>query len=197
MKFTIKLLFGCVCLLTVGCFPTVPLAPPEADHVAKQLKPDNDKALIYVYDSGCWGVFSPIKANNKYIAHLDYDTYLYFYAYQGQLTLAARTALGGNNDRTVQIDVRPGSTYYANLNATCSKFGTDHFNLVSASIGEKEMSSMKLAAMREVSIIHTEEGDKLLATKREESELKLAASLNSVAHPVPWTQDKTYATAIS
>lgn len=151
IRYKTILLIGCFLLLAVGCI-YVPLASREADSEAKQLTPDNEKALIYVYDVGGTGVLKPVKVNNKFIGRIDGDAYLFFYSYPGQVTVAMRTGKSPNKDITVDFNVSGGSIYYIKLDPAASVFGTDHFNLVGSSVGKTDISTMRLALMKSVFI---------------------------------------------
>lgn len=126
-----------------------PLAPQNLDLAAKQLQPDGNTALVYVYRTWAFrqsGQAMPVLANGTAVGDLDTSTYLYFRTYPGELRIEAWSA-------ALNLNAHAGSSYYVRFDL--ETYGGNHLDLVSDAEGRGTIASLRLVSMPVAQTIET------------------------------------------
>jgi hypothetical protein len=112
---TVVLLFNAIAAMIVGCATT-----PAGQGVA-YVRPSSipsDKALVYVYrdyaEPLVWS--ATVVLGNREVASLSQRTFTWFFANPGINVVRANwPALSGQIPSTIELEMKPGSTYYLEL----------------------------------------------------------------------------------
>jgi hypothetical protein len=125
---------------------SVPVAPSEVDVKAKNLKPSQDKALLYIYQHD-WGHGSNVSVmlddDDRLIGQLDNDTYVVWPVNPGTHKIAVTSEDLGS--KTMQIKINAGQTYYIELWFPRSLTNMIDLRVVDKLVGLKAIKECKLA----------------------------------------------------
>jgi hypothetical protein len=111
-KVNMFILMTSLCMMLSAC-SSVPIAPSEMDMKAKNMKPPQDKALLYIYQND-WGNGSKVSImlddDDRFIGQVDNHTYLVWLVNPGTHKIAVMDKDLGS--KIISIDIKAGQTYY-------------------------------------------------------------------------------------
>lgn len=96
--------------LLAGACASVPMAPPEADRLAKEFKPTPGKANLYVFRDESFGgaIKMSVVLDGRLLGDTAKRTYLFTPVEPGKHTLVSKT----ENDSTLELDAKPGENLF-------------------------------------------------------------------------------------
>jgi Protein of unknown function (DUF2846) len=112
MKKTIKCFLAICALVLISSCASIK-ATLEQDQKAKQLKPDDNNALVYFINKSFTGAanYFYIQEKEKDIGTLKSKTYVFAYVAPGKHLFLCKM----ENEGEIIIDAKPGKTYYVEL----------------------------------------------------------------------------------
>lgn len=129
-----------------GCIFGVATAPPEHDVAAKQFRPPPPgTAALYVYRNESWQSAARLHLllNGQHLGTTTGHRYVVAWVGPGRHQLVSK----GGNEATIEIDAKPGATYFVWQEAKAGLLGTNTaLHLVDEATGQAGVGQCTLAA---------------------------------------------------
>jgi hypothetical protein len=157
-KINMLMFMTLLCMMLSAC-PSVPIAPSEMDMKAKNMKPPQDKALLYIYQND-WGHGSKVSImlddDNRFMGQLSNHSYLVWLVNPGTHKIAVMDKDLGS--KIMPIDIKAGQTYYIE-----QWFPRSFSNMIDLKVADKLVG---LKALEESKLAMYEGIDSVLITGR-------------------------------
>jgi hypothetical protein len=144
-KVNIFILMISLCMMLSAC-SSVPIVPSEMDMKAKNLRPPQDKALLYIYQHD-WGNGSNVSImlddDERFMGQVDNHTYVVWLMTPGTHKIAVMAKDLGS--KIMPIDIKAGQTYYIEQWFPRSFTNMIDLKVVDKLVGLKALEECKLA----------------------------------------------------
>lgn len=143
-KVNMLILMISLCMILSSC-SSAPIAPSEMDMKAKNLKPPQDKALLYIYQHD-WGNGSNVSImlddDDHFMGQVDNHTYMVWLVNPGTHKIAIMEKDLGS--KIISIDIKAGQTYYVEQWFPRSFTNMIDLKIVNKLVGLKAIKECKL-----------------------------------------------------